>query len=278
MLTINCKGKILSLDAPVVMGIVNLTPDSFYKGYLDDSFDSIKSLIHQMVNDGAAIIDVGGQSTRPGSNRISAKEEIERVMPVVTYIKDHYPSIFISIDTYQSEVANEIIASGAHMVNDISAGNMDARMLATVGRLSVPYICMHMQGTPETMQIQPHYTDLLKEVVEFFNERLAACENAGIIDVILDPGFGFGKTVEHNFWLLKNLSVLQIFEKPILAGLSRKSSIYKTLRLTAGEALNGTTVMHTLALHNGAKILRVHDVKEAMQAIVLTEKYKKTAL
>lgn len=278
MLTINCKGKILSLDAPVVMGIVNLTPDSFYKGYLDDSFDSIKSLIHQMVNDGAAIIDVGGQSTRAGSNRISAKEEIERVLPVVTYIKDHYPSIFISIDTYQSEVANEIIASGAHMVNDISAGNMDARMLATVGRLSVPYICMHMQGTPETMQIQPHYTDLLKEVVEFFNERLAACENAGIIDVILDPGFGFGKTVEHNFWLLKNLSVLQIFEKPILAGLSRKSSIYKTLRLTAGEALNGTTVMHTLALHNGAKILRVHDVKEAMQAIVLTEKYKKTAL
>lgn len=278
MLTINCKGKILSLDAPVVMGIVNLTPDSFYKGYLDDSFDSIKALIHQMVNDGAAIIDVGGQSTRPGSSRISAKEEIERVMPVVTYIKDHYPSIFISIDTYQSEVANEIIASGAHMVNDISAGNMDARMLATVGRLSVPYICMHMQGTPETMQIQPHYTDLLKEVVEFFIERLAACENAGIIDVILDPGFGFGKTVEHNFWLLKNLSVLQIFEKPILAGLSRKSSIYKTLRLTAGEALNGTTVMHTLALHNGAKILRVHDVKEAMQAIVLTEKYKKTAL
>lgn len=278
MLTINCKGKILSLDAPVVMGIVNLTPDSFYKGYLDDSFDSIKALIHQMVNDGAAIIDVGGQSTRSGSSRISAKEEIERVMPVVTYIKDHYPSIFISIDTYQSEVANEIIASGAHMVNDISAGNMDARMLATVGRLSVPYICMHMQGTPETMQIQPHYTDLLKEVVEFFNERLAACENAGIIDVILDPGFGFGKTVEHNFWLLKNLSVLQIFEKPILAGLSRKSSIYKTLRLTAGEALNGTTVMHTLALHNGAKILRVHDVKEAMQAIVLTEKYKKTAL
>lgn len=278
MLTINCKGKILSLDAPVVMGIVNLTPDSFYKGYLDDSFDSIKALIHQMVNDGAAIIDVGGQSTRPGSSRISAKEEIERVMPVVTYIKDHYPSIFISIDTYQSEVANEIIASGAHMVNDISAGNMDARMLATVGRLSVPYICMHMQGTPETMQIQPHYTDLLKEVVEFFIERLAACENAGITDLILDPGFGFGKTVEHNFWLLKNLSVLQIFEKPILAGLSRKSSIYKTLRLTAGEALNGTTVMHTLALHNGAKILRVHDVKEAMQAIVLTEKYKKTAL
>ncbi len=278
MLTINCKGKILSLDAPVVMGIVNLTPDSFYKGYLDDSFDSIKALIHQMVNDGAAIIDVGGQSTRPGSSRISAKEEIERVMPVVTYIKDHYPSIFISIDTYQSEVANEIIASGAHMVNDISAGNMDARMLATVGRLSVPYICMHMQGTPETMQIQPHYTDLLKEVVEFFIERLAACENAGITDLILDPGFGFGKTVEHNFWLLKNLSVLQIFEKPILAGLSRKSSIYKTLRLTAGEALNGTTVMHTLALQNGAKILRVHDVKEAMQAIVLTEKYKKTAL
>ena len=278
MLTINCKGKILSLDAPVVMGIVNLTPDSFYKGYLDDSFDSIKALIHQMVNDGAAIIDVGGQSTRPGSNRISAKEEIERVLPVVTYIKDHYPSIFISIDTYQSEVANEIIASGAHMVNDISAGNMDARMLATVGRLSVPYICMHMQGTPETMQIQPHYTDLLKEVVEFFIEKLAACENAGITDLILDPGFGFGKTVEHNFWLLKNLSVLQIFEKPILAGLSRKSSIYKTLRLTAGEALNGTTVMHTLALQNGAKILRVHDVKEAMQAIVLTEKYKKTAL
>lgn len=278
MLTINCRGKILYLDVPVVMGIVNLTPDSFYKGYLHDSFDQIKACIRQMVADGAAIIDVGGQSTRPGSIRINVKEEIERVMPVVAYIKETYPEIFISIDTFQSEVAKEIIGAGAHIVNDISAGNLDGKMLETVGILNVPYVCMHMQGTPETMQLQPHYTNVLKEIIEFFIEKVDTCKQAGITDVIVDPGFGFGKTIEHNFWLLKNLETLKILDRPILAGLSRKSSIYKTLGISANEALNGSTVMHTLALQNGANILRVHDVKETVQAIVLTEKYKKTAL
>ena len=278
MLTINCKGKILNLDVPLVMGIVNCTPDSFYRGFLDDSIESKKELIRQMVTDGATIIDVGGQSTRPGSSCITAKEEIKRVLPVIAHIRETHPFTILSIDTFQSEVAKEIIGAGAHIVNDISAGNMDDNMIAAVGQLGVPYICMHMQGTPETMQLQPYYVDILKDVTGFFIEKIYTCQNAGITDIIIDPGFGFGKTIEHNFWLLKNLKIFEMLDKPILAGISRKSSIYKTLNISAYESLNGSTVMHTLALQNGANILRVHDVKEAMQAIVLFEKYKKTAL
>lgn len=275
MFTINCKGTILSLETPVVMGILNATPDSFYKGYLHDGYAEKAA---QMVEEGAAIIDVGGQSTKPGSTRIGAGEEMERVLPVIQHIRHNHPRTIISIDTYHHTVAEAAIAEGAHMINDVSGGEMDPEMLETTGRLSVPYICMHMKGTPETMQQNTAYTDILKEILDYFIAKTAACSKAGIKDLILDPGFGFAKTIEQNFWLLKNLSVFGMLGKPLLAGLSRKSSIYKTLHCSADEALNGTTVMHTLALQNGANILRVHDVKEAREAISLTEKYKKTAL
>ncbi|MFZ1528190.1 MAG: dihydropteroate synthase [Ferruginibacter sp.] len=276
MFTINCKGKILGIEQPLVMGILNATPDSFYKGDLNDetAFEKIRLMVQQ----GASIIDVGGQSTRPGSLRIDAVEEAERILPFVEHIAAIHPGVFISVDTYHSLVAREAVQAGAHMINDVSAGNMDAEMISTVASLGVPYICMHMKGTPETMQQNPVYENILKEILDFFIAKIAECQKAGIKDVIVDPGFGFGKTVDQNFWLLKHMHLFGMLEKPLLAGLSRKSSIYKTLDITAAESLNGSTVMHTIALQNGANILRVHDVKEAIEAVALTEKYKKTAL
>lgn len=277
MFSINCKGKLLSLQQPTVMGILNLTPDSFYKGYLDETDQNIKSKIHQFVMEGAAIIDVGGQSTRPGSDRLSAEEELARVIPYIKFIAATYPDVFISIDTYSSIVAKEAILAGAHIVNDISAGGMDAEMIAIVAQLKVPYICMHMQGVPETMQQNPLYADIILELTRFFVERIQLCRNAGITDIIIDPGFGFGKTIAHNFSILKNLSAFKILDCPILIGLSRKSSIYKTLGISVNESLNGTTVLHTIALLQDIQILRVHDVKEAKEAVLLTEVYKKAA-
>ncbi len=277
MFSINCKGKLLSLQQPTVMGILNLTPDSFYKGYLDETDQNIKSKIHQFVMEGAAIIDVGGQSTRPGSDRLSAEEELARVIPYIKFIAATYPDVFISIDTYSSIVAKEAILAGAHIVNDISAGGMDAEMIAIVAQLKVPYICMHMQGVPETMQQNPLYADIILELTRFFVERIQLCRNAGITDIIIDPGFGFGKTIAHNFSILKNLSAFKILDCPILIGLSRKSSIYKTLGISVDESLNGTTVLHTIALLQDIQILRVHDVKEAKEAVLLTEVYKKAA-
>jgi dihydropteroate synthase len=275
MFTLNCRGKIVVLEKPLVMGILNATPDSFYEGHLYKQETELYTLIKKMVDDGADIIDVGGQSTRPGSERISSGEEIKRVMPVIQLIQEYFPSILISIDTYSSLVAKEAAAAGASIVNDISAGEMDAQMIPTVADLKVPYICMHMQGTPETMQQQPHYDDVVKEVLDYFIAKTDQCKKAGITDLIIDPGFGFGKTIEHNFSLLKNLSAFNLLGIPVLAGLSRKSTIYKTLHTTAAEALNGTTVLNTLALQNGASILRVHDVKEAKEAVILFEAYKK---
>ncbi|MBK8711982.1 MAG: dihydropteroate synthase [Niastella sp.] len=277
MFSINCKGKLLSLQQPTVMGILNLTPDSFYKGYLDETDQNIKFKIHQFVMEGAAIIDVGGQSTRPGSDRLSAEEELARVIPYIKFIAATYPDVFISIDTYSSIVAKEAILAGAHIVNDISAGGMDAEMIAIVAQLKVPYICMHMQGVPETMQQNPLYADIILELTRFFVERIQLCRNAGITDIIIDPGFGFGKTIAHNFSILKNLSAFKILDCPILIGLSRKSSIYKTLGISVDESLNGTTVLHTIALLQDIQILRVHDVKEAKEAVLLTEVYKKAA-
>jgi dihydropteroate synthase len=275
MFTLNCRGKIVVLEKPLVMGILNATPDSFYDGHLYKQETELYTLIKKMVDDGADIIDVGGQSTRPGSERISSGEEIRRVLPAIQLIQEYFPSILISIDTYSSLVAKEAAEAGASIVNDISAGEMDAQMIHTVAALKVPYICMHMQGTPETMQQQPHYGDVVKEVLDYFIAKTDQCKKAGIKDLIIDPGFGFGKTIEHNFSLLKNLSAFSLLGLPVLAGLSRKSTIYKTLHTTAAEALNGTTVLNTLALQNGASILRVHDVKEAKEAVILFEAYKK---
>jgi len=272
MFTLNCRGKLLVLDKPVVMGIINATPDSFYKGHINDN---IMLLAQQMITDGAAILDIGGQSTRPGSERISTDEELKRVLPVIEQLSKQFPGTYISIDTYNSKVAAAAVNAGASIVNDVSAGNMDDNMLDTVAGLQAPYICMHMKGTPGTMQLQASYDDIIKELLDFFIAKLAACASAGITDVIIDPGFGFGKTIEHNFSVLKKMELFHMLRKPILAGISRKSTIYKTLHTTAANALNGTTVLNTMALLNGASILRVHDVKEAVETVTLFNAYKK---
>ncbi|MEJ7625808.1 MAG: dihydropteroate synthase [Ferruginibacter sp.] len=277
MLTLNCKGKLISLQKPLVMGIINATPDSFYKGDLLRGMDEIKLIAEKMIAGGADIIDVGGQSTRPGSQRLNAKEESDRVIPVIKMLHAMYPNLVISVDTYHAVIAKNAIDEGAGIVNDISGGTMDEAMLHTVAKAGVPYVCMHMKGTPENMHIEPSYENVVDEVMQFFIKKIYECEQAGIKDIIIDPGFGFGKTIEHNFTLLNSLSLFKIFNKPVLAGLSRKSTIYKTLGIDVEHALNGTTVMNTLALANGADILRVHDVKEAKEAITLTQRYKKAA-
>ena len=275
MYTINCNGKILALDTPALMGIINITPDSFYKGHMSLGIIELVAMAEKMVVEGAAIIDIGGQSTRPGSKMIGEAEEMQRVLPVIEAIHQKDPSMIISVDTFYSSVAAAACKAGASMVNDISSGTIDRDMLSTVAGLNLPYVCMHLKGLPGTMQAEPLYDDVVQEVLEFFIQRLEACRAAGITDMIIDPGFGFGKTIEHNFTLLKNLSVFRMLGKPLLAGLSRKSTVYKTLGITATEALNGTSVLNTLALHNGASILRVHDVKEAKEAVTLFNAYKK---
>ncbi len=274
MFTLNCKGKLITTDVPLVMGIINATPDSFYKGDLNTGMDGILALAKKMIDDGATILDIGGQSTKPGSEPISAEKEIDRVIPVIGMIHQHFPSVILSVDTYQSAVASAAINAGASIVNDISAGELDKEMIKTVADLRVPYICMHMRGNPNTMQQYTSYENLLKDVLDYFVLKLKECRDAGIKDVIIDPGFGFAKNAPQNFTLLKNLSIFKMLDCPLLAGLSRKSSIYKTLGITATEALNGTTVLNTLALNNGANILRVHDVKEAVEAVTLMESYK----
>lgn len=275
MYTINCKGKLLVIDKPWVMGIINATPDSFFEGHLTKEMDSIVTLAGTMLADGAAMLDIGGQSTKPGSKKISAEEEINRVIPVIEAIAQQYPEAIISVDTFYSTVAVAAVKAGASIVNDISGGTMDDDMLNIVADLKTPFICMHMQGTPESMQRQTSYQNLITDILDYLSRRVDSCRKAGINDVIVDPGFGFGKTIQQNFQLLKNLSAFTILDTLLLVGLSRKSTIYKTLNLTAAEALNGTTSLNTIALLNGASILRVHDVKEAWQAIQLVEAYKK---
>jgi dihydropteroate synthase len=227
-----------------------------------------------MITDGADIIDIGGQSTKPGSKRVELEEEINRVIPYVEIIHQHFPHCIISIDTYYSKVAQLAVESGASIINDISAGNFDRDMIEIVGELKVPYICMHMQGSPETMQKKPQYDNVTEEVIDFFFEKIQECKKSNIQDIIIDPGFGFGKTISHNFKLLKELKSMKILNLPILAGLSRKGMIYKSLKTSANEALNGTSVLNTLALNNGASILRVHDVKEAREVVTLFQLYK----
>jgi dihydropteroate synthase len=274
MFTLNCKGKLLSLETPVVMGIINATPDSFFEGHLQNGLNGALQLAEKMINEGAAIIDVGGQSTRPGSIRIDEDEELSRVIPVLETLSRHFPEMILSIDTFQSKVASEAVRAGAHIVNDISAGTMDGEMIAAVAAFkNVPYICMHIKGRPENMQEHAVYNDVVKEVLDFFIFKTEECRMAGINDVIIDPGFGFAKNIEHNFSLLKNLELFKMLNRPILAGISRKATIYKTLGITAAEALNGTTVLNTIALLNGANILRVHDVKEAREAVELVKAY-----
>ena len=274
MFSLNCKGKLLLIEKPLVMGILNITDDSFYAGSRLQNIEAIKNKATQMMDEGADIIDIGAQSTRPGSARISAEEELKKLLPAIEMLTGLFPEILISIDTYHSKVAKETIEAGAAIINDISAGEMDKNMLETAGSLGVPYIAMHMKGVPETMHEDTNYEDVTKQILDFFINKIADCKRAGIKDLIIDPGFGFGKNINQNLLLLKNISVFKMLEKPILAGLSRKSTIYKTLHISPEESLNGTTVLHTLALQNGASILRVHDVKEAKETVTLWEAYK----
>lgn len=269
MATINCAGRLIDLSTPHVMGIVNCTPDSFYDGGRLSSDHAILSQVEKMLDEGATFIDVGGYSSRPDGQDISVEEECQRVLPVLELVGTSFPSVALSCDSFRESVITKALQHGANLVNDISAGLLDANMLATVGRAKVPYIMMHMRGTPQTMKSQAVYTDLLHEVIFYFSERIAAARAAGINDVIIDPGYGFAKTIAQNFELLQHLNLLQSLDVPILAGLSRKSMIYRTLEITAQEALNGTTALHMVALQQGVAILRVHDVQEAMETIAL---------
>lgn len=270
-MTINCNGKLISLDQPKIMGILNITPDSFYDGgkYKDES--SILNQVEKMLNDGATFIDVGAYSTRPGALEVDEAIELKRILPIVSLILQRFPKAILSIDTFRSKVAKECIGNGAAIINDISAGLQDEKMLPTVAKLNVPYIMMHMRGTPQNMQQHTDYDDILKEVLSFFSERLVAAKSLGIKDIIVDPGFGFAKNLEQNYELLKQMEIMNFVEHPILAGISRKSMIYKTLKTTADQALNGTTALHMVCLQKGANILRVHDVKEALECVKLYE-------
>lgn len=267
------KDKLLTPSFPMVMGIINATPDSFHAASRAD-VDRALHLAEKMLAEGASILDIGGQSSRPGSEQGSAEEEAARVLPVIAAIHQRFPEALLSVDTWRASVAREAVACGGSLVNDISAGLLDEAMLPTVAALHVPYIAMHMQGTPATMQQAPHYTDVAAEVTHFLSQRLQAAHHAGIADVILDPGFGFGKSTAHNYTLLRELGRLTALGAPVLAGLSRKRMINAVLGTTPEEALNGTTSLNTIALLNGASLLRVHDVKEAVQAVKLVQAYR----
>lgn len=271
--SLNCKGKLLHLDTPKVMGILNTTPDSFFDGGQYNAVDNALQQVEKMLNDGADILDVGGYSSRPNAKDITADDELERTVPIITKIIEHFPEAILSIDTFRTKVAKECVAAGAAIVNDISAGDDDKEMIPYIANANVPYIIMHKQGTPQTMQQNPTYANVLSDVLKYLNNKVIALRSKGIHDIIVDPGFGFGKTVEHNYTLLKHLETFKIIGVPVLAGLSRKSLINKVLGTKAIDALNGTTVLNTLALQNGATILRVHDVKEAKQAIQLFMQY-----
>lgn len=275
MFTLNCHRRLVLIEQPLVMGILNVNGDSFYAGSRLLNMDELLRKAIQMVQEGADILDIGGQSTRPGSTKISEEEELSRILPAIELLVKELEGVVLSVDTYYANVASQSVAAGVAMVNDISAGELDSSMIETIARLGVPYICMHMKGTPETMQQHAVYEDITKEVLDFFINKIKQCRLAGIHDIVIDPGFGFAKTIAHNFTLLKNLSLFQMLDVPIVAGISRKSTIYKTLDISVEDALNGTTVLNTIALQNGADILRVHDVKEAKEAIKLLTAYGK---
>jgi len=267
--TLNCNGQLVDLSQPIVMGIMNITPDSFYDGGKYKEEASILQNVERMLDEGAHIIDVGGMSSRPGAAIISVEEELNRVIPALDTITKEFPNSLISIDTVRSKVAKEAIQHGASIINDISAGQIEEDFYQTVADLEIPYILMHMQGQPKTMQLQPNYEDVTLEVLDFFIQEIGVLRKLGVKDIIVDPGFGFGKSTAHNFELLKKMHIFKMLDVPILAGISRKSMIYKTLSISPEEALNGTTAMNLVALQQGASILRVHDVKEAIQTIKL---------
>ncbi|WP_456460867.1 dihydropteroate synthase [Lutibacter sp.] len=271
MKSINCNGSLINLGTPKVMGILNITPDSFFDGGKYSDTTKILTHVDKMLNEGATFIDVGAYSSRPGAKHISEEEELNRILPVIKLLKSNFSNILISVDTFRSNVAKQCVDSGACMVNDISAGNIDTAMFSIIASLQVPYIIMHMQGSPQNMQKNPVYNDVVKDILFFFSKKIHKLYTLGINDIIADVGFGFGKTVTQNYELLKNLDLFHSLEIPILTGLSRKSMLFKPLEITQTQALNATTSANTIALLKGVSILRVHDVKEAMEAIKIVE-------
>jgi dihydropteroate synthase len=268
--TLNAGGRLIDLSSPKVMGIINITPDSFYAGSRKQGIDEALQQTEKMLNEGATFLDLGAYSSRPGAEDISLQEETDRLLPVVEAIISRFPDAVLSIDTFRSRVAEVAIKAGAHIINDISGGQLDPEMFATVARLQVPYILMHMKGTPQNMNQQAHYEDVFAEVYDYFVDKYYQLKQLGVYDVIIDPGFGFAKKTEHSYTLMNRLQDFNMLQLPVLVGISRKKMIYGQLG-TAGEALNGTTVLNTIALIKGANILRVHDVKEAVEAVKIWE-------
>ena len=271
-MTINCKGQLIDLSTPKIMGILNVTPNSFYDGGKFTLSENGLSQVGKILEEGATFIDIGAYSSKPNAEFVSEEEERSRILPVVKSILKQFPDALISIDTFRSEIAAVCIENGAAIINDISAGNLDEKMMDVVAKYNVPYIMMHMRGTPQTMQSQTNYENIIKEMLFYFSEKVNKARSLGINDLIIDPGFGFAKTLEQNYEVLQNLELFKMLDLPILAGISRKSMVYKPLGVTANEALNGTTVLNTIALSKGANILRVHDVKEALECVKLFEK------
>ena len=271
-MNINIRGKLFDLSKPKVMGILNLTPDSFYDGGVHNEINNIENHVNKMVEDGMDILDIGGYSSKPGTKNISVDEEITRVIPILKHIRKIFPDLVISIDTFRSKIASTSLDEGADIINDISGGTLDKNMMSVVAKNNCPYILMHMQGNPQNMQNDPSYENVTLEIIQYLAQRIKIAHDNNIVDLIVDPGFGFGKTLEHNFEILNNLEKFNVLDTPILAGFSRKSMIYKTLKTSSEKALNGTSSLNTIALTKGAKILRVHDVKEAKECIILHEK------
>ena len=276
-LYINVNGRLMDLSEPQVMGILNVTPDSFYAGSRSETEKDIVQRLHQIIDEGASIIDIGGYSSRPNAEHISAEEEMNRLRNGLEIIRKHHPDAVVSVDTFRADIAKMCVEEyGVAIINDISAGQMDETMFSTIAQLGIPYIIMHMKGTPQDMQVSPKYDHFLKEIFYYFSEKVQKLRDLGVKDIIIDPGFGlsFGKTLEHNYELMNHLEEFNLFELPLLVGVSRKSMIYKLLGTTPEEALNGTTALHTIALLKGANILRVHDVKEAVESIKIVQKMK----
>ncbi|MET0946777.1 MAG: dihydropteroate synthase [Flavobacterium sp.] len=268
-MTINCKGQLIDLSIPKVMGILNVTPNSFFDGGKYKNEEEIISRVDKMLSEGATFIDIGAYSSKPSAEFVTEAEEIERIVPVIELILKYFPDALLSIDTFRAEVAKVSIESGAAIINDIAAGELDDKMFDVIAAYNVPYIMMHMRGNPQTMQTLTQYDDIVKEMLFYFSEKVKKARSLGINDLILDPGFGFAKTTDQNYEVLQKMELFDLLELPVLAGVSRKSMIYKTLGNSAQEALNGTTVVNTIALTKGAKILRVHDVKEAVECVTL---------
>lgn len=271
-MTINCKGQLIDLSKPKVMGILNLTPNSFFDGGKYKNETEIIAQVQKMLSEGATFIDIGAYSSKPNAEFVSIEEEMARIVPIVGLLVQRFPNILISIDTFRSQVAEACIQKGAALINDISAGKLDDAMLGVVAKYNVPYIMMHMRGTPQTMSTLTQYEDVVKEVLLYFSERIAVARSLGINDLIVDPGFGFAKTLEQNYEMLQKMELFQQLKLPVLVGISRKSMIYKTLNNNASESLNGTTALNTISLLKGANILRVHDVKEAVECVTLFNK------